>query len=371
MDNQRSKRQRLNPDSGGGETIICPKVFIITMFGLEADVWRKNPTSWLDLTARHVPLPGLSPKYPDIFCTLSGEVCQIVTAEGLINASLTISALVSSPLFDLTHTYFIISGISGVNPRYGSLGTVALAKYAIQVDMQYEFDAREIPASWPTGYVALGASAPGQYPAHLYGTEVFVLNEQLRDIAQGFAQRAVLLDAPSAAAYRRRYCTAWQRLYSASEDIQFTAALLPPSVISGDVASANVFFHGPLLSRAVEQYCQLMTRGRATYCMTAQEDNGTLAALARAAAVGTVDFARVVILRSGSNFDQPPPGGDFPLMPLHTTHGGLEIALDNVYLAALEVVKGILDGWDDRFLAGIAPESSLGDDLARHGNAPR
>ncbi|KAK3360982.1 purine nucleoside permease [Lasiosphaeria ovina] len=345
-----------SPKGERGETILRPKVFIITMFGLEAEVWRKN-VSWLDLTARRIRLPGLSPKYPDIFCTQNGEVCHITTAEGLINASLAISALIASPIFDLIHTYFVISGISGVNPRFGSLGTVALAKYAVQVDMQYEFDAREIPAAWPTGYVALGASAPGQYPAHLYGTEVFVLNDQLREVAQGFAEKAVLLDAPSAAAYRR--------LYAAAPENTFNAATLPPSVISGDVASANVFFHGPLLSRAIEQYCHLMTQGQAVYCMTAQEDNGTLAALARAAAVGAVDFARVVILRGGCNFDQPPPGGDFPLMPLHTTHGGLEIALENVYLAALEVVKGVLNGWNERFLGGIAPNHYIGDDLGQ------
>ncbi|KAK3358229.1 purine nucleoside permease [Lasiosphaeria hispida] len=323
---------------------IRPKVVIISMFGLEAEAWRKN-TNRLDITAKRTQLPGLSPKYPEIYSTPDGQVCQVVTGEGLINASLTISALVSSPIFDLTHTYFLIAGISGVNPRFGSLGTVAFATYAIQADLQYEFDAREIPAGWPTGYVALGASAPGQYPTQLYGTELFALNDELRKVAQGFAEEATLTDAASAVAYRS--------LYAAAPGDMFKAATLPPSVVSGDVASANVFFHGPLLSQSVEKYCSLLSRGKAVYCMTAQEDNATLAALQRASAAGSVDFSRVIILRSGCNFDQSPPGAGFPQMPLHIAHGGLEISLENVYRAGLEVVNGILDGWDARFLAGV------------------
>ncbi|KAK0712114.1 purine nucleoside permease [Lasiosphaeris hirsuta] len=329
---------------------ICPKVFIISMFGLEAEAWRKNTTR-LDITVGHIKLPGLSPKYPQIYSSAGGEVCQIVTGEGLINASLTISALVFSPLFDLTRTYFLIAGISGVNPRYGSLGTVAFATYAIQVDLQYEFDAREIPAGWPTGYVGLGASAPGQYPTQLYGTEFFELNGQLRKVAQEFAEKAALTDAPSAIAYRS--------LYAAAPDDLFRAATLPPSIISGDVASANVFFHGPLLSQSVEQYCNMLSRGKAVYCMTAQEDNAVLAALQRASTAGTVDFSRVVILRSGCNFDKSPPGAGFPQMPLHIAHGGLEIALENVYRAGLEVVEGIVDGWDERFHGGVSPPAKM------------
>jgi purine nucleoside permease len=52
--------------------------------------------------------------------------------------------LVKSPKFDLTKTYFLIAGIAGVNPKVATLGSVAFAKYAIQIALQYEFDAREV-----------------------------------------------------------------------------------------------------------------------------------------------------------------------------------------------------------------------------------
>ena len=46
-------------------------------------------------------------------------------------------------MFDLTKTYFLIAGIAGINSKFGTLGSVALARYAVQVDLQYEFDARD------------------------------------------------------------------------------------------------------------------------------------------------------------------------------------------------------------------------------------
>ncbi|KAK3690485.1 purine nucleoside permease [Podospora appendiculata] len=350
-----------NPTSGRGLgdafEKLCPKVFIVNMFGLEAEAWRSEMTRGvLDLTARRIRLPGLSPKYPYIFCTGDGTVCQIITAEGLINASLALSALLSSPLFDLRRTYFIIAGIAGVSPKMGSLGTVAFARYAVQVDLQYEFDSREVPADWVTGYVPLGTMHPSQYPTQFYGTEVFALNDELRKVAQGLAEKATLRESQTAAAYGA--------LYAAEPNHAFHAATLPPSVIQGDVASSDVFFHGPHITRGVEGYCRLITHGQANYCMAAQEDNGTLAALMRAAQAGAVDFSRVVLLRSGSNFDQPPPGEttSIPDMPLHLAHGGIELALENARIAGHEVVKGILRDWDEIFLVGIPPKRYIGDD---------
>ena len=86
----------------------------------------------------------------------------------------------ASPLFNLTSTYFMIGGIAGINPEQGTLGSVTFARYAVQVALQYEFDAREIPANFTTGYVPQGATFPGEYPTGLYGTEVFEVNDALR-----------------------------------------------------------------------------------------------------------------------------------------------------------------------------------------------
>lgn len=61
------------------EYVIKPKVFIISMFEPEGDVWYGIPE--FDLLARNITVPGLSPLYPDVHCTENGDVCQLITGE--------------------------------------------------------------------------------------------------------------------------------------------------------------------------------------------------------------------------------------------------------------------------------------------------
>ncbi len=143
-------------------SIIKPKVFLIDMFGAEGDIWYGIPE--FNVLAKNISVIGLSPLFPEVHCTADDSVCQVVTGEAEINAATTITSLVKSPKFDLTTTYFMIAGIAGVNPKVATLGSVAFAKYAVQVALQYEFDAREVPANFSTGYVPLGATSPSEYP---------------------------------------------------------------------------------------------------------------------------------------------------------------------------------------------------------------
>lgn len=148
-----------------------------------------------------------------------------------INAACSVTALLSSPRFSFKHTYFMIAGIAGVNPEVATLGSVVFSRYAVQVALQYEFDAREIPENFTTGYVPQGAYAPGQYPQSIYGTEVFEVNCNLRDIAMSLASTAVLNDSDAAIAYRANYATT--AAYAAGADC--------PSVVAGDVATSDVY----------------------------------------------------------------------------------------------------------------------------------
>ena len=85
--------------------------------------------------------------YGNRFQTANTTLGLPAVASTEINAATTISSLVKSPKFDLTTTYFFIAGIAGVNPKVATLGSVAFAKYAIQVALEYEFDAREVSLS--------------------------------------------------------------------------------------------------------------------------------------------------------------------------------------------------------------------------------
>ncbi|KAK1752957.1 purine nucleoside permease [Echria macrotheca] len=243
-----------------------------------------------DLFAVNVSVPGLSVLYPQVHCVADYSICQVTTGEAEINAAASTAALVLSGKFDLSKTYFLIAGIAGVNPRYSTLGGVALARYAVQVALQYEFDAREMPENFSSGYFPYGTTGPDEYPSVIYGTEVMELNEALRDMAYSFAANAKLVDNVEAMVYRARY-----RVVAF-----FSAAVLQPSVVKCDTATSDVYYSGKLLSEAFENITATWTNGSGVYCMTAQEDNAVLEVLVRGAKDGLVDFGRVILMRAGS-----------------------------------------------------------------------
>jgi purine nucleoside permease len=112
-----------------------------------------------------------------------------------INAATSAQALWQSDYFDLSESYFLIAGIAGINPNQGSLGDVTLQRFAVQVNLQYEIDIRELGENYSTPYIPYGAKlpAPLQYPGNYYGTEVFELNVALRDKVRVPCIRASLL----------------------------------------------------------------------------------------------------------------------------------------------------------------------------------
>ncbi|KAJ1563054.1 hypothetical protein HK405_003278 [Cladochytrium tenue] len=347
-----------------GKDKIAPKFFIISMFSPEAEIWYENlPSSGLgDLMAVNVTIPGLSMLFPYVHCTADGAICQVTTGEAEINAASTIMALGLSDCFDLTKTYFMIAGIAGVNPARGTLGGVALSRYAVQVALQYEFDAREMPANFSTGYWGFGTYLPNVYPTESYGTEVFEVNEALRQRAYGWAKVANLSDSDGAVSYRARY--------AAEPDGAYAVGAEAPAVVLCDTATSDVYYSGDYLGVAFDNVTTLWTNGTGEYCMTAQEDNGTLEVLIRLALEGMVDFSRIIIMRTGSDFDRPPPGISAYDHLLIVDQNGFEIAIENIYNAGVEIVKGILAEWDSTFEAGIEPGNYIGDIFGSLGGEP-
>ena len=74
-------------------------------------------------------------------------------------------------------------------------------------------------------------------------------------------------------------------------------------------------------------------------------------------------------MRTGANFDRPPPG-----MPIRDfmaegagTQPGQAIAAQNMYSAGIEVVRGIARGWDQTFARGVAADNYVGDILGSLG----
>lgn len=343
--------------------ITTPKVVIISMFSPEATIWYENANtagSIGNLLEKNITVPGFSPLFPQFHCLKDGSVCQVTTGESQVNAAATMMALVQSPLFDFRKTYFLIAGIAGINPKYGTLGDVVFSKYAIQVDLQYEIDIRDLPSNYSTGYIPQGAKAPDQYPTDIYGTEVFEVNEKLRDIAFNFASVATLKDSPTAPTYRARY----------SPDLNYLPATRNPSVIRCDIATSDVYFSGTRLGEVVENTTRLFTNGSGVYCMTAQEDNAILEVMVRAALRKIVDYSRVIIMRTASDFDRPYPGQSATDNLFYLPPGCFEAAISNIYLGATPVIQGILRGWEQIFDQGVAATNYIGDIFGSLGGQP-
>ncbi|WPK24972.1 hypothetical protein PUMCH_002271 [Australozyma saopauloensis] len=339
--------------------VISPKVFVINMFEYEAKPWLKA----MDFP-NNVTTPGLSPLYPDIYCNEEFSVCEMTTGEGEINASGSMTALGLSPMFNLTQTYFLISGIGGGEPQFTTMGSVTFAKYAVQVALQYQVSYQEFITTnknWTSGYWGYGVSDPWTYPANVYGTEVFELNESLRDRAVELAETVDLDNGTDQNAVNRL-------LYDQD------AARALPAVVKCDVLTSDNYFTGNVLGDYFSAYASMMTNGTAQYCSTAQEDNASLEALTRLSQAGLVDFARVVVMRTISDFTRPPPSraNDTVAWFNDPQSGGASAAFANLPIAGMPFVEDVLNNWDTIYLTGetYAPKNYIGDLFATLGGEP-
>ncbi|KAG7193022.1 uncharacterized protein KQ657_001136 [Scheffersomyces spartinae] len=328
-----SSTNKLETSYGKPFAIFQPKVVIVSMFFYEQDPWLENMKFVNNIT-----IPGLSPIYPDVHCTADYAVCQVTVGEGDINAAASMTALTLSPLFDFSKSYFMVAGIAGGEPQHVTLGSVTFAKYAIQGALEYEIayaDYHETNPDWKTGYFAYGTSDPSAYPENVYGTEVFELNEKLRDRAVELASSAALNNGTEGNAKMRE-------LY------EFEAAQNLPSVVKCDVMTSDNYYSGNTLGDYFAFWASLVTNGTATYCATAQEDNAHLEVLTRMTVHGIVDYDRVIVMRTISDFARPPPlySNDTVNWFTNVSQGGSSASVANLYLAGSPIVNDILENWD-------------------------
>jgi purine nucleoside permease len=309
--------------TGGGRHV---KVMIVSMFGPEGQVWLDNLGPWQTVT-----VPGLSPDYPNVNCNRD-DVCVMTTGMGHANAATSIMALGFSDLFDLRHTYFLVAGIAGIDPARGTLGSAAWAKYLVDFGIQWELDAREKPADWPTGFLGINTKSPTEKPPLDYRTEVFALNASLADAAYSISRNVKLSDSDEAKVARAKF--------------NYAPANQPPAVIQCDTLAGDTWWSGKYIGERARYWTRLLTDGKGVYCTTQQEDNATYEALRRAASVKRVDLSRVAVLRAGSDFDRPYEGQTAADNLLnYSAQGGFAPAIQNLYLTGAPVVNEIVSHW--------------------------
>ncbi len=273
------------------------KVVVVNMFEVGADTGDVpgEYQYWVEREHLDVVLP-FPQGYHDLRMN-KDSVLGVLTGVGTARATATIMALGSDPRFDLTHTYFLVAGIAGIDPQMGSLGSAVWSDYIVDGDLAHELDAREIPKDWTTGFVPLGKSTPFEQPRTArFGDDgnVYHLNTALVNWAFELTKDTELPDTPAIKERRMQF--------------EGEAAHRPPFVLRGDNLSASTFWHGKLMNQWARDWVKYQTDGKGTYAVCGMEDTGTLQSLTWLARAHKVDINRVLVLRTASNFDQQRTG---------------------------------------------------------------
>ena len=71
-----------------------------------------------------------------------------------------------------------------------------------------------------------------------------------------------------------------------------------------------------------------------------------------------------------SDFDRPAPNMTASENLFNGQNPGYSVSIANVYLAGVQVVQGILDGWSGTFAAGVKPSNYVGDIRGSLGGTP-
>jgi purine nucleoside permease len=313
---------------------IPVKVVVVAMFELGEDTGDRPGELQYWVERDHLdhiyPLPA---GYHAARMNDSGEMA-ILTGQGTAHATATIMALGLDPRFDLTHAYWIVAGIAGGSPDRISLGSAAWARWVVDSDLGYEIDPREIPPDWSTGYLPLRKAKPFEEPAAPLEGQVFALNPSLTQWAFDLTRNVRLADSEQLREIRTGFTGA--------------AAQKPPFVMLGDEISGSTYWHGKMLDTWATAWVPYFTGGQGQFVTTAMEDTGTLLSLKYLAAAGRVDYNRVLVLRTVSNYDQQPQGMSAPDSLSRQrigTYSAYLPSLEAAYTVGHTVVDELLTHW--------------------------
>src|SRR6202011_3265638 len=310
------------------------KVVVVTMFEIGADsgdlagefqLWHERQKLDVRYSFAH---------HHDLFLNPQTGVLGMVTGMGSINSASAVMELGMDPRFDLSHAYWLVAGIAGVDPEDASIGSAAWAAYVVDGDLAHEIDAREIPPDWPTGYFPLDSKRPYDPDAKAPEGQVFQLKPALVEWAFQLTRSIDLGDNAQLQRSRARYKG-------------YPNAQKPPFVLKGDNLASMTFWHGKLLNEWANHWVSYWTHGEGNFVTTAMEDSGTLLALTYLGGAGKVNKDRVLVLRTASNYSMPPPGVTAAenMQKENEGYSGLDASVESAYRVGSAVVEELLKKW--------------------------
>ena len=310
------------------------KVVVVTMFEIGADtgdqaaefqLWyeRQKLTQQLPFAHHH-----------DLFLNPTTGVLGMVTGMGTANSATAVMELAMDPRFDLSHAYWLVAGISGVDPADASIGSAAWAEYLVDGDLAHEIDAREMPKDWPTGYFARNTRRPYDPKKPQPDGEVFRLNAALTEWAYQLTSNVKLDDSPALQKERAKF-------------VGFPNAQKPPFVLKGDNLAGMTFWHGTILNEWANKWVAYWTDDKGNFVTSAMEDTGTFQALTYLHPTHKVDKNRVMVLRTASNYTTQPQGMGAAehLLQENDGYAGLDASVEAAYRVGSVVVDEIANNW--------------------------
>jgi purine nucleoside permease len=315
--------------------IIKPKVMILTTFEIGADTG-DSPGElqyWVEREklTKKLEIPGLSHPilYNDsgVYAMLTGTCNR--SGLGLMLAGL-------DPNLDLSKTYFVMAGIAGIDPAAGSVGSAAWAKWIVDADNVNELDRADTPKDWPYGILVYGSSRPNEKPGPRDWSQkpmAFALDSGLVNWAYRISKDVVLTDTPELKRYRATY-------------VGFPNAQRDPFVFIGDTLGTARYWGGPVLTQWARDWCKLYTNGKAQFATTQCEDQSIAYALYLLAKAHRVDPKRYLVLRTASDYSQPPTGGSSIDSLLNGEESGARLAFESAYRVGAPVVHALIKDWD-------------------------
>jgi purine nucleoside permease len=254
-----------------------------------------------------------------------------------------ITALCLDPRFDLRKTYWIIDGIAGIDPMVGPMGSAVWAENVVDGDALREIDDRQLPAGWPYGLFAIGTKGPNQLPtnapekgggwggAALSYSMNHLLNGHLARWAYGISRYVQLVDTPEMDAWSKRY-------------VGFPMAQGAPKVMMGDALGSIRYWHGAERTQWARDWVKIWTNNKGTFATTSMEAQTFTGSLMHMADEGYVDFNRVMVLRTASNYCMP-PSGDSVISTIGDESVGTNAALEASYSVGSAVADEIVGHW--------------------------
>ena len=321
-------------------TKIPVRVVVVTMFEL-GDATGDSPGEfqpWVEGVPLDKIIPFPQGMHPLRYNRERG-ILGLLTGVGTAKASASIMALGMDERFDLRNSYWVVAGISGIDPEDGSSGSAVWTDWLVDGDLAHEIDSREMPKDWKTGYLPLQTSQPFELPVPKEDFDCVVkLNPDLVEWAYQQTRDIPLQDTDKIQYIRAQYTG-------------FPKAQLPPFVMKGAQLSASTYWHGKLLNEWANDWTRYWTRGQGNFVTSAMEDMGTLQALRMLDAAGKADKERCLVLRTASNYTMQANS-----MTAAQSLTGEKLAgkgytaylpaLDAAYRVAGKVVEELSSNWD-------------------------